>query len=205
MDPILYRAEPEGRLTPLYPLSMCRVRVAGGWLSLTAASLMDRLGSGAVEADQVVSAGYLRPYRPQPEGLYGWAPAVFGHDAAGIPCALILPAEAPPPPSLEAVVAAGYARLIEERDSRVDLYAGRDARARDARLMVSVEILDRVQTGTDTAADRDLMGALRQVGPLVRAHDAAAALIRQDIAAAPSAEAAQALVDGIATDPRWPA
>jgi hypothetical protein len=204
MDPILYRAEPDGRLTPLMAHHMCRVRVAGAWLSISAAGLMERVSAGTLGSDHLVSGRYLRPYRPEAEAPYGWAEAVFGHDAQGRPCALILPAPAPPPPTIEALREAALADLLEERHRRVDLYTGADARARDNRLMAAIGIVDRVQSGTATPEDLELMEALRQVEPLVRAHDAAAAAIRAEILAAESPEAMDAIMAGLATDPRWP-
>jgi hypothetical protein len=106
--------------------------------------------------------------------------------------------------SLDDVRAEALSALAAERNARVDLYTGADARARDNRLMVSVAIIDRVQSATATPEDLELMEALRQVEPLVRAHDAAAAAIRAEILAAESPADLDAIMAGLATDPRWP-
>jgi hypothetical protein len=104
----------------------------------------------------------------------------------------------------DALRESALADLLEERHRRVDLYTGADARARDNRLMAAVGIIDRVQSGTATPEDRELMEALRQVEPLVRGHDAAAAAIRAEILAAESPAALDAIMAALATDARWP-
>ena len=156
------------------------------------------LASGCVKTIVDAPGGYVPPGGQ----AIVWDPPEYVQ--AGWTCAAGEWSAPPDLRSLDDVRAEALAALAAERNARIDLYTGADPRARDARLMLSVAILDRVQSGTDSAADRDLMEALRQVEPLVRAHDAAASAIRAQILAAESLEALDLIQAALATDARWP-
>lgn len=157
--------------------------------------------------DQLAAQGWL-PLIQDPEGAFlGYAdPVQETRDGQQVAVAYALATpEQETAHRLAAAQTDAYADLAAERNRRVDLYTGANPRARDNRLMASIAILDRVQDGTATATDMDLMDALRQVVPLVQAHDAAAVLIRAEIAAAQDTGAVEAIVSALPTDPRWPA
>ena len=227
MEPILYRAEPDGRLTPLRSDVGVRILFAGSWLSLSAGALVARVAAGTIDHGHLVSAKLLLPHRGAALAPYGWAPPVFGHDDLGRPCALILPAEAPPPPPLAQVQAEAHAQRTAERYAREATqypHAGHryDCDERSAirwGLVVSMALL---AMGSDPDAVivpsgwRDTEGTPRlyTAAQILAAQqslllwgaqcDAASQAIGADIDAATDTAAAQAILAAIPTDARWP-
>jgi len=208
MEPILYRAEPDGRLTPLRSDVGVRILFAGSWLSLSAGALVARVAAGTIDHGHLVSAKFLLPHRPAALAPYGWAPPVFGHDDLGRPCALILPAEAPPPPTLAEVLPEAQAALSAERNARIDALVGSasgDWRPHVMRTALGSATLAAVALGTATEQEEAQMLASLELLERVEAIDAAATLIAAALDAAQDSDAVAAIAAALPTDARWPA
>jgi hypothetical protein len=92
---------------------------------------------------------------------------------------------------------------LAERHRRVDLYAGADLRDKDSRLMLATDILDKQLRGETLSADDEAnMAALRQVRPLIEAHNLALSAMYAEI----DTLASEAEIEAYdVTDPaKWP-